>query len=48
MGILDTTWGVIMTLHGVVKNFAGLLVVCLLLGIFDAGFNPGAVYLCTL
>lgn len=47
LGILVTTWGVIMTLHGVVKNFAGLLVVRLLLGVFEAGFYPGAVYLCT-
>ena len=47
LGILVTSWGVIMTLHGVVKNFAGLLVVRLLLGVFEAGFYPGAVYLCT-
>lgn len=47
LGSLVTIWGVIMTLHGVVKNFAGLMVVRLLLGVFEAGFYPGAVYLCT-
>ncbi|KAH8177287.1 major facilitator superfamily protein [Sarocladium implicatum] len=47
LGILVTTWGIIMTLHGVVQNFGGLLAVRLLLGIFEAGFFPGAVYLCT-
>lgn len=47
IGILVTIWGIIMTLHGVVNNFAGLLTVRLLLGVFEAGFYPGAVYLCT-
>ncbi|EGY20131.1 hypothetical protein VD0004_g410 [Verticillium dahliae] len=47
MGILVTTWGVIMTLHGVVQNFGGLLALRMLLGVFEAGFFPGAVYLCT-
>ena len=36
-----------MALHGVCKNFAGLLTLRVLLGIFEAGFFPGAVYLCT-
>ncbi|KAF6792050.1 transporter C1002.16c-like protein 24 [Colletotrichum sojae] len=45
LGSLVTIWGVIMTLHGVVRNFAGLLSVRLLLGVFEAGFYPGAVYL---
>ena len=47
LGILVTSWGVMMTLHGVVKNFAGLLTVRLILGVFEAGFYPAAVYLCT-
>lgn len=46
MGILVTSWGVIMTLHGVVSNYAGILALRLLLGVFEAGFFPGAVYLC--
>jgi hypothetical protein len=35
IGILVTIWGVIMTLHGVVRNFGGLLAVRLLLGVFE-------------
>lgn len=45
MGILATGWGVMMTLHGVVNNYAGILVLRVLLGVFEAGFFPGAVYL---
>lgn len=47
MGILITSWGIIMTLHGVVQNFGGLLAVRIFLGVFEAGFFPGAIYLCT-
>lgn len=47
IGILITCWGIIMTLTGMVRNFAGLMVTHVLLGIFEAGFFPGAVYLCT-
>lgn len=42
MGVLVTTWGVIMTMHGVVNNFGGLLALRILLGVFEAGFFPGA------
>lgn len=35
-----------MTMHGVVTNYAGLLALRILLGLFEAGFFPGAVYLC--
>ncbi|OTA22046.1 hypothetical protein BTJ68_14650 [Hortaea werneckii EXF-2000] len=45
MGILATGWGVMMTLHGVVNNYARILVLRILLGVFEAGFFPGAVYL---
>lgn len=47
LGALVTIWGIIMTLHGVVQNFGGLTAVRFLLGVFEAGFYPGAVYLCT-
>ncbi|KAL4897490.1 major facilitator superfamily domain-containing protein [Aspergillus ambiguus] len=47
LGILIVSWGIIMTLTGVVKNFAGLVVTRVFLGFFEAGFFPGAVYLCT-
>jgi MFS family permease len=35
LGILIVAWGIIMTCMGVVKNFAGLLVTRILLGIFE-------------
>ncbi|BEI84631.1 hypothetical protein CcaverHIS002_0500320 [Cutaneotrichosporon cavernicola] len=48
LGGLAVLWGLAMTLHGVVKNYGGLLAVRLALGIPEAGFFPGAVYLCSL
>ncbi|KAJ5817122.1 major facilitator superfamily domain-containing protein [Penicillium robsamsonii] len=47
LGILIVTWGIVMTLTGVVRNFAGLMVTRILLGVFESGFFPGAVYLCS-
>lgn len=47
LGILVVSWGIVMTLTGVVKNFAGLVVTRIFLGITEAGFFPGAVYLIT-
>ena len=35
LGILIVSWGIIMTLTGVVKNFGGLLAVHILLGVFE-------------
>ncbi|KAH7317107.1 major facilitator superfamily domain-containing protein [Stachybotrys elegans] len=43
IGGLVFTWGTIMTLTGVVQNYAGLLAIRFLLGIFEAGFLPGAI-----
>ncbi|KAL2832293.1 major facilitator superfamily domain-containing protein [Aspergillus pseudoustus] len=48
LGTLIVSWGIIMTLTGVVRNFGGLVAMRLLLGIFEAGFFPGSVYLCSL
>ncbi|KAG9610443.1 MFS general substrate transporter, partial [Aureobasidium melanogenum] len=45
IGMLVVSWGTIMTLTGLVKNFAGLMVTRVMLGIAEAGFFPGAVYL---
>ena len=41
MGMLVTSWGIIMTMHGVITNYAGLLALRILLGVFEAGFFPG-------
>ncbi|RKL19719.1 hypothetical protein BFJ68_g3198 [Fusarium oxysporum] len=43
MGGIVFCWGVIMTLTALVQNYAGLLVIRFLLGIFEAGFLPGAI-----
>ncbi|KAL4790762.1 major facilitator superfamily domain-containing protein [Aspergillus venezuelensis] len=47
LGILVVSWGVIMTCTGFVHNFGALMAVRVLLGIFEAGFFPGAIYLCS-
>ena len=35
LGILIVSWGIIMTMMGVVKNFVGLLITRILLGVFE-------------
>jgi MFS family permease len=39
LGSLIVCWGIIMTMMGVVKNFAGLLVTRILLGVFEYVWN---------
>ncbi|KAF8167777.1 major facilitator superfamily domain-containing protein [Crassisporium funariophilum] len=34
-------WGVVMTLHGVIRNYGGLITVRVLLGLTEAGLYPG-------
>ncbi|KAF7716716.1 MFS-type transporter [Penicillium ucsense] len=43
LGFLIFCWGVVMLCTGFVQNFAGLVVIRVLLGLFEAGFLPGAV-----
>ncbi|KAK3721289.1 hypothetical protein LTR37_003164 [Vermiconidia calcicola] len=45
IGILVVCWGTIMTCMGTTQSFAGLCVTRFLLGIFEAGFFPGAIWL---
>ncbi|EEP81497.1 conserved hypothetical protein [Uncinocarpus reesii 1704] len=45
IGIITVGWGVAMTLTGVINNFGGLVATRMVLGIFEAGFFPGAVLL---
>ncbi|KAF1849091.1 MFS general substrate transporter [Cucurbitaria berberidis CBS 394.84] len=45
MGVLILCWGIVMTCMGVVQSFGGLCVTRFLLGFFEAGFFPGAIYL---
>ncbi|KAK7694902.1 hypothetical protein QCA50_002090 [Cerrena zonata] len=37
-------WGIVMTLHGVITNYAGLLGLRFLLGLAEAGLYPGVVF----
>ncbi|KAI8289017.1 Major facilitator superfamily transporter [Colletotrichum sp. SAR11_57] len=43
IGGIVTCWGVVMTCNGVVQNFGGLVAVRIFLGLFEAGFLPGAI-----
>jgi MFS family permease len=45
MGAIVTAWGLVMTCHGFVRNFPELCGVRVLLGLFEAGFFPGAILL---
>ncbi|KAJ5022092.1 major facilitator superfamily domain-containing protein [Bipolaris maydis] len=45
MGTLTLCWGTVMTVMGLVQNLAGLCATRFFLGLFEAGFFPGAIYL---
>ncbi|KAL1882090.1 hypothetical protein VTK73DRAFT_2499 [Phialemonium thermophilum] len=45
LAMLVLLWGAVMTCTGVVQNFSGLAAVRFLLGLFEAGFFPGAIML---
>ncbi|KAH9890858.1 major facilitator superfamily transporter [Xylariomycetidae sp. FL2044] len=45
MGIIVLCWGIVMTLTGMVQNYGGLVATRFLLGLFEAGFFPGAILL---
>ncbi|KAH6644077.1 major facilitator superfamily domain-containing protein [Boeremia exigua] len=41
-------WGIVMTLMGIVKNYEGLLIARIFLGITEAGLFPGVAYYITM
>ncbi|KAL1588090.1 hypothetical protein WHR41_03413 [Cladosporium halotolerans] len=45
MGFLVVCWGIIMTLTGCTQSFGGLVACRFLLGVFEAGFFPGAIWI---
>ncbi|KGO54360.1 hypothetical protein PEX2_038480 [Penicillium expansum] len=45
LGILTFYWGTVITLTGLFQNFSALCATRFLLGVFEAGFFPGAVWL---
>lgn len=40
-------YGIIMIGHGLVHNLAGMASLRFLMGIFEAGFLPASIYLCS-
>ncbi|KAJ5674075.1 Major facilitator superfamily domain general substrate transporter [Penicillium macrosclerotiorum] len=46
--LIMVAWGIVMTLMGVVHNYAGLLITRLFLGVAEAGLYPGVAYYITL
>lgn len=46
--IIMVAWGVVMTLMGLVRDFKGLLIARLFLGVAEAGLYPGVAYYITL
>jgi len=44
IGTLVTCWGICMTCSGLTASYAGLLVTRFLIGVFEAGFFPGAIW----
>ncbi|KAI1858991.1 hypothetical protein JX265_004598 [Neoarthrinium moseri] len=45
MGLIVLSWGVVMTFTGLIQNFSQLCALRFLLGLFEAGFFPGAILL---
>lgn len=45
--ILMVSWGIVMTLQGIVQNYHGLVVTRTLLGLTESGFFPAATFLLT-
>ncbi|GAA5988437.1 hypothetical protein JCM10908_003565 [Rhodotorula pacifica] len=43
LGLVTTTWAIVMTLMGVVQSYGGLLAARLALGIAEAGLFPGVI-----
>ncbi|TFK56973.1 MFS general substrate transporter [Heliocybe sulcata] len=44
LSFLMLGWGIIMTLHGVMHDYGGLVTLRVLLGLFEAGLYPGIVF----
>ncbi|KAK3680348.1 hypothetical protein LTR37_021308 [Vermiconidia calcicola] len=45
IGTLTVAWGIVMTCTGVVQGYGGLVATRFMLGVAEAGFFPGAVFL---
>ncbi|KAH8129262.1 MFS general substrate transporter [Trichoderma asperelloides] len=47
ISLMMFSWGLVITLTGIVQNFSGLLAIRIFLGVAEAGFFPAATYLLT-
>ena len=47
LSFLVLAWGIVMTCMGLVQNFKGLVACRIILGLCEAGFFPGAVFIIT-
>ncbi|KAK7987108.1 transporter [Apiospora saccharicola] len=45
LSVLVISWGIVITLMGVVQNFQGMVACRVFLGLCEAGFFPGAVFI---
>lgn len=45
LSVITFTWGLILIGMGLIKNWEGLMALRLVLGVLEAGFFPGSVYL---
>lgn len=45
LSIIMIIWGIVTVCQGLTRSFEGLVVCRLVIGFFEAGFFPGAVYL---
>lgn len=47
ISIMMVSWGLVMTLQGIVKSYGGLIATRIMLGVTEAGFFPAAAYTLT-
>ncbi|KAI4526357.1 MFS general substrate transporter [Schizophyllum commune Loenen D] len=44
LSFMIVSWGIVMTLHGVIHDYGGLVTCRVLLGLFESGMYPGIVF----
>ena len=45
--IMMVSWGIVVTLQGIVQGYHGLIITRVILGVCESGFFPAATYLVT-
>ncbi|PAV22292.1 MFS general substrate transporter [Pyrrhoderma noxium] len=44
LSFLVTMWGIVLTMHGIIKNYGQLITLRVLLGLFESGLYPGIAF----